>query len=192
MKLITCGVYFLFDGDELVYIGQSDNVFRRIGQHIAEKAKVFDSWEVYETDDYIRLEGLLINLLKPKYNRTNGTQILGISKDYHSQLVPSDRLLNLIEACEKKVISAYGIPLDKVGTEIAGGLDLGHTKRMMIRHYSEIPISRIDGKWYMDAVWYSENKERLKVMVNQWDNDMYQQAENCFSELQDIVMRMNT
>lgn len=182
MKKIIKGVYFLFDGDELVYIGQSGNVYARIGQHIREGHKEFDSWEVYETEDYIRLEPLLIGLLRPKYNQTNGTTIIGMSKDYHSKLIENDRLSNLIEAVETRVIAAYGIPLKKVCDEISG-YDLGHTKRMLIKHYSEIPLSRIDGQWYLDSKWYEENKEKLKTMIDEWDNEMWAVANNSFAKL---------
>ena len=39
MKVVTKGVYFLFDDKQLVYIGESDNIYRRIGQHIYEGTK---------------------------------------------------------------------------------------------------------------------------------------------------------
>lgn len=53
MKVVEEGVYFLYDKDELVYIGQSDNLYRRIGQHIAERKKKFDRFELYPTTDRI-------------------------------------------------------------------------------------------------------------------------------------------
>ena len=62
-------VYFLFDGDELVYIGKTDNIFYRIGSHINEGLKKFDRFEMFETQNNDRLEALLITLLKPKYNK---------------------------------------------------------------------------------------------------------------------------
>lgn len=68
LKTIKSGVYFLFDKGELVYIGQSNNVFYRIGQHIGENTKIFDSFEYYETNDHLSLEGFLIELFNPKYN----------------------------------------------------------------------------------------------------------------------------
>lgn len=72
MQVFTEGVYFLYDGDELVYIGTTDNLYRRIGEHIAEGEKVFDRFEFYPTTDRIRLEGFLIKMFKPKYNLSMG------------------------------------------------------------------------------------------------------------------------
>lgn len=78
MKVVEEGVYFLYDKDELVYIGQSDNLYRRIGQHIAENKKMFDRFELYPTTDRIRLEGFLIKMFKPKYNISDGADyVLG-------------------------------------------------------------------------------------------------------------------
>lgn len=72
INVVEEGVYFLFDKGELVYIGESDNLFRRIGQHIYEKQKVFDAFEIYPCADRKRLEGFLIRLLHPKYNISEG------------------------------------------------------------------------------------------------------------------------
>ena len=41
MNVIEEGVYFLYDKDELVYIGTSDNLYRRIGQHKVYKLQRF-------------------------------------------------------------------------------------------------------------------------------------------------------
>lgn len=179
MKMIRGGVYFLYDGEELVYIGQSDNVYRRIGQHISDGQKMFDSFEVYETDDYIRLEGLLINLCKPKYNKTSGTQVVSQRRDIFSEQLSAERIGKLIEACEQKLVEEYGIPLRKVCNEIADDLpfDLVYTARTILRHYSELPLSRLDGQWYIDAGWFRQNKTKLTDMIIQWDAESWQAAE---------------
>ena len=87
MRLYKPGVYFLFDGDELVYVGKSKNIMARIGTHIADEQKTFDSFEIFETDDYSRLEEFLIRLLKPKYNRvvpgTEFEHLGGIEREKH-------------------------------------------------------------------------------------------------------------
>ena len=72
MKVVTKGVYFLFDDKQLVYIGESDNIYRRIGQHIYEGTKKFDSFEIFPCNDRKKLEGFLIRTLKPKYNVSLG------------------------------------------------------------------------------------------------------------------------
>lgn len=69
MQMIKPCIYFLFNGNELVYIGKSDNVYKRIGDHIAEGSKKFDRWEYIETYDNELLEAHLISILKPKYNK---------------------------------------------------------------------------------------------------------------------------
>ena len=51
MKVVTKGVYFLFDDKQLVYIGESDNIYRRIGQHIYDGTKKFDSFEIFPCND---------------------------------------------------------------------------------------------------------------------------------------------
>lgn len=75
MKAIIAGVYFLFDGKEIVYVGQSADIFRRIYEHSSGRAKgekkKFDTWEYFEISDEaerLRAEHLLILALKPKYN----------------------------------------------------------------------------------------------------------------------------
>lgn len=71
MKKLTSGVYFLYKGDELVYIGESDSIFSRVGTHIREGVKDFDTWAYHEiegTRERKALEGFLISIYKPKYN----------------------------------------------------------------------------------------------------------------------------
>ncbi len=66
-------VYFLFDADELVYIGQSKNMLSRIGQHI-KGSKAFDSYTFIECgeDELDGLEAAYIKQYQPKLN-TVGT-----------------------------------------------------------------------------------------------------------------------
>lgn len=71
MKKITAGLYFLYKQGELVYIGKSNNIFYRVGMHIHENAKDFDSFEyqiVEDENERSNLEGYLIEVFKPKYN----------------------------------------------------------------------------------------------------------------------------
>ena len=75
MEIYKKGVYGLFDGDELVYIGQSTNLYSRIGNHIKEDVKKFDSFELfpvsseYTEDDLNSVEARLISWFLPKYNK---------------------------------------------------------------------------------------------------------------------------
>ena len=68
-------MYFLFDGKDIVYVGQSADIFRRIYEHSSGRAKgerkKFDTWEYIEIPDEaerFRAEHLLILALRPKYN----------------------------------------------------------------------------------------------------------------------------
>jgi hypothetical protein len=62
-----CGVYFLRSEGEVVYVGQSVNVFSRISNH---REKKFDSFTVVpcEREHLDSLESLYIHTLRPKLN----------------------------------------------------------------------------------------------------------------------------
>lgn len=64
------GVYFLYNKDELVYIGKAANITRRIIEHIDEGVKKFDKvrYSKVPVDSLNFVESTLINELKPKYN----------------------------------------------------------------------------------------------------------------------------
>jgi len=67
-----CGVYFLIEGQDVVYVGQSADVVRRVNEHIDRGLKKFDSamylpCSLGELDE---LEEHFINALKPRYNST--------------------------------------------------------------------------------------------------------------------------
>ena len=61
------GVYFLIDGDRVVYVGQSVNIYSRIPQHYNKK---FDKYAYVPcaTHQLNVLESLYIHLLQPKFN----------------------------------------------------------------------------------------------------------------------------
>jgi len=68
------GIYLLFDGQELVYIGKGWNCLLRVAEHTRkESKKKFTSWNYLCTEnDQTRdkLEKELIQSHKPKYNKT--------------------------------------------------------------------------------------------------------------------------
>ena len=68
------GLYFLFDGDDLVYIGKGWNCLLRVAEHTRKDSdKVFTSWEYIHIQDkreYSMLERELIQKHAPKYNKT--------------------------------------------------------------------------------------------------------------------------
>lgn len=63
-----CGVYFLFSGDEIVYVGQSVNVFARVAGHFVYKS--FDSFAFVPCrhDQRLALESHYIKLFSPALN----------------------------------------------------------------------------------------------------------------------------
>jgi len=65
-----CYVYFLVDGDEVVYVGQSTNIMGRVASHEANPDKVFDRVFYIEVDrsSLGHVERKYIRELKPKYN----------------------------------------------------------------------------------------------------------------------------
>ena len=72
MKPYKQGVYALFNGDKLVFFGQSNCLYARIGQHIREDIKPFTSFELFPLDvDSMGLttyESALIDYFRPPYN----------------------------------------------------------------------------------------------------------------------------
>jgi hypothetical protein len=66
-----CGVYFLFDAGELVYIGQGLQVPRRVDEHC--RKMMFDSWSWLPVpqDRLTQVEAYLIRKFKPRLNVTH-------------------------------------------------------------------------------------------------------------------------
>src|SRR5438045_199305 len=71
------GVYFLFLGGDLRYIGSSINLLGRVLTHSIEGIKDFDSYAFIETewDLHLSLESILIRTLEPEYNLRNCTSL---------------------------------------------------------------------------------------------------------------------
>jgi len=66
-----CGVYFLILAGQIVYVGQSTNILRRVGAHARTGRIKFDSvsWTECENRHLHRLERAYINLFDPPENR---------------------------------------------------------------------------------------------------------------------------
>ena len=112
---IPQGVYFLYDNGQLVYIGQTNDIFRRISEHSrgmvkkGQPIKQFDDWAYIECDDEQRrlaLEALLIHLTHPKYNDDIPTErSIRSAIDVLQPRRPSVRVADLREyALEKTVL----------------------------------------------------------------------------------------
>lgn len=75
------GVYFLYDIHELVYIGLSADIAKRVIQH--EKTKVFTDYsfvEIGDINEAMLIERTLIDKFKPKYNKDGLAKINRIKK----------------------------------------------------------------------------------------------------------------
>ena len=74
----TSGIYFLCDGQDVVYVGQSVSVLGRVATHLAERIKEFLPERVFflpcPAEDLTRIENHYIRLLRPKYNTIGNPQ----------------------------------------------------------------------------------------------------------------------
>ena len=156
MKVATKGVYFLFDNKQLVYIGESNNVYMRIGQHIKDGKKKFDSFEIYPCNDRKKLEGFLIRALSPKYNVSPGAWYDFVEED----IFPSQTIEEAIKAYEKQFDTyTVGEVAELIGTYKKCVCDI------IMRHGEEIPVFQIDGRWKFKKAWVDENiKELLRML----------------------------
>lgn len=72
------GCYFLWDKNNIVYIGESTCIMSRLVQHQKEGKKAFDRWtfkEIKGTDKQRQAhEKKLIKHYKPKYNKVHNTK----------------------------------------------------------------------------------------------------------------------
>jgi len=62
------GVYFLFDGDDLVYIGQSVNVHKRVSSHIGSQKFTRYAFLPCHPIKLLEEEARMVRILKPKNN----------------------------------------------------------------------------------------------------------------------------
>lgn len=71
-------IYALYDGNQLVYIGESMNVYSRIGRHVNDGKKMFNNFSIFFMPKMSlkKLEGLEAHLIlhyRPKYNTQYNT-----------------------------------------------------------------------------------------------------------------------
>jgi hypothetical protein len=77
--LCPAGVYFLVEGDEVVYVGQSVNPMARIGQHMKEKKGLFSRAFFIAVPLFMldSVEGGFIKMLSPRLNSAAGPRAYG-------------------------------------------------------------------------------------------------------------------
>lgn len=100
------GIYFLFDKDELVYIGQSYSVLERVKTHKDTRVKIFDSFAYVKVSDYaerLMRERQLIKTYSPKYNGDLETQ-------GYMMFVDAPECLGISEGLISHIVHKYRIP----------------------------------------------------------------------------------
>lgn len=85
----SSGVYFLLDGNEIVYVGQAKNVYVRISCHTDKR---FDRYAFVpcSLNALDKVESLYIHYLRPRLNgnQTNGVKCAPITLDKLLGLIP--------------------------------------------------------------------------------------------------------
>lgn len=108
------GVYFLWHGDLIVYVGQSHHITKRIFEHIKDRTKRFDGMSYIEIrKGRLRLERYFIEKLLPKYNRcgiaSSMRKLRQHGYDAPAKVPYQPKMMSGPEAAE-----LLGIPLDKL------------------------------------------------------------------------------
>jgi hypothetical protein len=80
------GVYFLFHAGEVVYVGQSNSVLRRIGEHMSDCRKAFDSvaFIACQALNRLWLEAQYIERFRPRYNQPEIQEIPELTRKRRS------------------------------------------------------------------------------------------------------------
>ena len=77
---VVRGIYFLFRNEKIVYVGQSEDIFKRVHNHL--NSKIFDSWNFieFQSEDLNEIEANYILLYKPEYNKSIPVNKIWISQ----------------------------------------------------------------------------------------------------------------
>ena len=67
---VLCGVYFLLDGEEVVYVGQSVNVYARVANHRESKRFATAICIPVPRDELDAVESAFIRRLRPRLNKS--------------------------------------------------------------------------------------------------------------------------
>lgn len=118
---VVIGVYLLYYDDTVVYVGQSINCYVRIKTHWREGQKIFNSYEIYECEDFELdyIEQKFIYRYRPEYNK-----IIDIVHNYSER-----RNLN---AKSIRILAANILRVDKSKwSTILSRKELKQVKRML-------------------------------------------------------------
>lgn len=105
-----CGIYFLIQNNEIVYVGKSNSVYFRISQHLKHGTKKFDSFAYIECSEEQLdvLEARYYLKFRPAYNAKEPIYVYAIENQLvkHLVTVPIDRDEQQENTpCEKEEIS---------------------------------------------------------------------------------------
>lgn len=78
---LVSGVYFLFEGEEVVYVGESNDVFLRVRTHFSDPRMKFDKWAYLKipADERREVELEYIRMFQPHLN-TRGIKFYGTQR----------------------------------------------------------------------------------------------------------------
>ena len=91
--VLPCPIDFVYclteDCGEVVYIGRTNNVLRRVGSHFDEWTKSFCRAYAVDIDDFTadQVESALIRYFQPKYNKTLTKKGIGIPLGSIDQII---------------------------------------------------------------------------------------------------------
>ncbi len=95
---VICGVYFLCDGDEVIYVGSSINVYSRISDHQRERDRGYANSKPFnrvhflkcEASELEQLENKYIEEFKPRCNgrHSNGKLVKQVGPRRSNEVIP--------------------------------------------------------------------------------------------------------
>lgn len=82
------GIYFLVRGNKVVYVGQSTNVYKRLGDHFSDKYKNFDRIAIIHCDvnELNYWESRYIKAMRPEHNGTRWRTRLSVNEETAAML----------------------------------------------------------------------------------------------------------
>ena len=103
-----CGIYFLCEGNEVVYVGQSVDIVSRITTHYREKSKEFDRafWIPVSQSELNEVEAAFILHLRPRlhgYRKGTSTIVTPVKLD-----------------CPNAILASFGYEIAGVSPEDVG------------------------------------------------------------------------
>lgn len=166
MKVITSGCYFLYNNGIIVYVGESNNVFGRIGEHIREGSKIFDEFEFIECNEEERqnMETFLIDIIKPKYNLSRGKGNIKIQKAINNNIKSNEKkykdfCINIYNNVEKNIDIKR---LEEL-------LEITYPRLMIFLEELKAPLFKdnITNHFFINKYWLYNN---LKELYKKYEN----------------------